>query len=84
MRFAIPKNRDNAILAMVLIGCMLVVAGVLGYWLWPYTFNSWLVFAGKVPKVQGWHGFLLGIFPPTGGIMIPVAVITWILMIVLN
>jgi len=57
--------------------------GIIGIWVWPYTLNTWLIFAGKTAKVLWWHGFLLGVCPPLGMLGIFSAIITWIAMLFL-
>lgn len=61
----------------------LTLSGILGAFLWPYSINTWLVFFHKPPTIMWWHGFLLGYLPYFGQIIIPVAVITWVLMLFL-
>lgn len=58
----------------------LLISGIIGMFCWPYSLNSWLVFFGKVPSIVWYHGFLLGILPVFGQASIPIAIITWILM----
>lgn len=70
-------------LGIVGILLLLSLSGIVGAFCWPYTINSWLVFAGKAPVVLWWHGFLLGYVPGLGQISIGAAVITWILMLIL-
>jgi len=53
-------------------------------WLWPYTLNSWLEYAGKAPQVVWWQGALLGFVPYLGKLAIAAAVITWFLMMLLK
>lgn len=70
------------------IGCsgliiILAICTVIGALLWPYSINTWLVFFGKPPVVTWWQGALLGFCPGIGQITIPVAVITWVLMLFL-
>lgn len=70
------------------LGCLgiiflLCISGILGAFCWPYTFNSWLVYAGKQPQILWWHGFLLGYVPGLGQLSVPAAVITWIMMMFL-
>lgn len=62
---------------------LLSISGLLGMFLWTYTINSWLVFAGKEPLVVWWQGFLLGYVPWVGQFSIPAAIITWIAMLFL-
>ena len=66
------------------IVALLTLSGIVGAFCWPYTLNSWLVFAGKPPAILWWHGFLLGYVPGLGQMSIPAAVITWILMMFLR
>lgn len=60
---------------------IVLICSVIGGFLWPYTINSWLVVFGKEPAIGFWHGCLLGLCPIIGQITIPIAVITWILML---
>lgn len=57
---------------------MLLIVGVIGGVLWPYTINSWLEWNGHAPKVTFWHGFGLSFVPVVGQFSIPVAVVTWV------
>lgn len=60
---------------------LLILPGIIGALCWPYVFNTWLVYTGKSACVVWWHGFLLGFVPRIGGMAIPAAVTTWILML---
>ena len=71
-------------LGAAVIVVILSVSGIIGAFCWPYALNSWLVFLGKTPRVLWWHGFLLGYVPYLGQVSVPVAVITWILMLLLS
>jgi hypothetical protein len=51
---------------------ILLINGVISGLLWPYSINSWLVFFGKTPVIQFWHGFILGFVPWIGKATIPV------------
>lgn len=62
---------------------LMVLNAVVGGWLWPYTINTWLEFAGKAPSVVWWQGALIGFVPYLGHATIPAAIITWILMLFL-
>lgn len=62
---------------------VLAVSACIGGFLWPYTLNTWLHFFGKPESIMFWHGALLGFCPIIGQVSIPVAVITWILMLFL-
>lgn len=65
------------------VAIILVISGLIGGFLWPYTINAWLVFFGKAPSVVFWHGVLIGFCPWLGQASIPAAVVTWILMLFL-
>lgn len=67
----------------IIIAIILVIFGVIGGFVWPYTLNTWLVFFGKAPTITFWNGVVLGIVPFIGQVSIPAAVITWILMLFL-
>ena len=66
---------------LVYVGVVFVCFGIfaaIGYLCWPYSINTWLVWADRPPAVQGWHGALLGCAPVAGQLSIPAAIITWI------
>lgn len=50
----------------------------LSSWLWPYTINTWLVWADKEPCMVWWHGALIGLVPGIGQSSPMAAIITWI------
>lgn len=52
--------------------------------LWPYTINTWLVYAGREPVITFWHGMILALVPYLGQLTVPAAVITWILMLFIS
>lgn len=70
------------------LGCgmillILLVTAIIGSFLWPYSINSWLIYLGKAPKVTWGQGFLIGAIPYFGGLSVPIAFGTWILMLIL-
>jgi hypothetical protein len=65
----------------ILIG--LSISGIIGAFAWPYTINTWLIFAGKTAVVKWGHGFLMGYVPFLGQFAIPCVVLTWIIMLFL-
>ena len=69
---------------LIVVLIILVLSSLLGAWLWPYSINTWLVFLHRPPCVVGWQGALLGFCPFLGQATVPVAVITWILMLFLR
>ena len=62
---------------------IMIISAAIGAWLWPYSINTWLIFFDKTPQIVWWHGILLGFCPLIGQSTIPIAVITWILMLFL-
>ena len=63
------------------IGLLLfLILIALGAITWPYTVNTWLIYAGKEPQLLWWHGALMGIVPGFGQLAILGAIVTWILM----
>jgi len=62
---------------------IMLVTAIIGSLLWPYSINSWLAYIGKAPKVTWEQGFLIGAIPYFGGLCIPIAFCTWILMMIL-
>ena len=65
------------------IALFLGASALIGAYAWPYAINEWLVFAGKPPTVEHWHGALLGLVPGFGYLSVPAAAITWIAMLFL-
>jgi hypothetical protein len=61
----------------------LSISGIIGAFCFPYAINTWLVFFGKTASVLWWHGFLLGYVPWIGQASLPLAAVTWILMLIL-
>lgn len=68
----------------IIIGVIVLICAILGAWLWPYTINTWLIYAGREPCVMAWHGALLGFCPFIGQATVPAAIITWVLMCILG
>jgi hypothetical protein len=60
------------------IAIILIISIIVGGWLWTYSINSWLVYAGKTPSIKFWQGALIGCVPYIGQLSIPIAVGTWI------
>lgn len=61
-----------------IIICLLFSIGVL---LWPYSINTWLIYAEKPPFIEWWMGGLMGLVPGLGQSCIPIAFITFIAML---
>ncbi len=59
------------------------ISGIVGMFCWPYTINTWLIFAGKPIAVVWWQGFLMGMIPKFGKFSLPFAVATWIILMFL-
>lgn len=67
-------------------GCLifvLIISAIIGAYTWTYSINTWLTYFGKEPSIVWWQGSLIGFVPYLGQASIPVAVITWILMLFL-
>lgn len=62
----------------------LVIGALVGAVLWPYTINAWLVFFHKPPTVVWWQGAIIGFLPIIGHATVPVAFVTWVLMMFLS
>lgn len=62
---------------------VMIISIAIGAVLWPYTINSWLIFFGKAPTIVWWQGALIGFIPVIGQATVPVAFITWVLMLFL-
>lgn len=65
------------------IAIVMLISAVIGALLWPYSINSWLLFVGKPASITWWQGALIGFIPFIGQATIPVAFITWVLMLFL-
>lgn len=59
------------------------ISAIIGGFCWPYTVNTWLVFFDKEPIMVFWQGAVMGLVPLVGQTSLPVAVITWVLMLFL-
>jgi hypothetical protein len=70
-------------LCLTIIVIALIISAVIGSFCWTYSINAWLVFFGKSPVLTWWQGALIGFVPYVGQASIPVAAITWILMLFL-
>jgi hypothetical protein len=66
---------------LTVIVSILIASAILGGFLWPYTLNSWLSYAGKPPTISFWVGALLGACPCIGQLSIPAAVATFVLLL---
>ncbi len=79
------KSRDDVgclgVLVVMLV--LAIVSATIGAFCWPYSLNTWLVYCGKTAKVLWWHGALMGLIPGVGYLSIPVAILTWIVMLFL-
>ena len=51
---------------------------------WPYVMNSWLEFAGREPTAVWWMGAILGLYPRFGYVSLPLAGLTWVLLLFLG
>lgn len=67
----------------IVILVFLAISAVIGGFCWTYSINAWLDFFNKDGGIVFWQGCLLGFVPYLGQASIPVAVITWILMLFL-
>ena len=69
----------KALVILVVVAGLVLVSGAC----WCYAINTWLVFLGNDAVLKLWQGCLIGLVPAFGQLSIPVAVITWILMLFL-
>lgn len=67
----------------IVLFMVLGISFAIGAVLWPYTINTWLVYAGKPASIEWWMGGLIGLVPGLGQFSFPAAVITWIIMLFL-
>lgn len=66
----------GTILVIIIIACFAI-----GALLWPYTINTWLIYADKQPVLEWWMGGLMGLVPGLGQSCILAAFITFIIML---
>ena len=76
------KRNSGNMLIVLLIGS--IIGFVIGGFLWTYTINTWLAYAGKESSIVFWQGGLIGFVPYLGHFAIPASVITWVLMLFLG
>lgn len=62
---------------------VLTISGIIGSIFFPYSINAWLKYFGKPEVVTWWQGLFLGYIPYFGYLSIPLAFITFILMLFL-
>lgn len=67
-----------------ILAILVVISFALGTILWPYTINTWLIYADKQPAFEWWMGGLMGLLPGVGQASIPAAIITFIPMLFLG
>ena len=80
---AIKLNTEDALgigCGIITVVIVVLISVIVGAVCWPYTINTWLVYAGKPPQLLWWHGALIGFVPGIGQLSIPLAVATWLLM----
>lgn len=60
-----------------------LVSFAIGAVLWPYSIDSWALYFGHAVSIPWYAGGVLGIIPVVGQASIPVAAVTWVLMMIL-
>ena len=68
---------------MRLTGFMIGMAlsTIAGGILWPYTIETWAGILNKPAEIVYWQGALLGFCPIIGQLTIPIAAVTWLLVL---
>ena len=82
------SNREAGLIGIFgasFVAMLLFLGGsaIIGAFLFPYVINSWLAFFGKLAVVTWWQGAIIGIIPGVGQTSIPLALATFILMLIL-
>jgi len=72
------------VMTMIALMVYIVIVGTIGAYLWPYTVNTWLKYAGKKPALSSNMGFVFALVPAVGWVCLPGAVITYIAMLFLQ
>lgn len=60
-----------------------LVSFAIGAVLWTYSIDSWALYFGHAVSIPWYAGGVLGIIPVVGQASIPVAAVTWVLMMIL-
>ena len=76
------ENAGKKFWIVVIIGS--IVSACIGAIVIPYIINTWLVYFGKQPIFKWYYGLILGLFPSFAELSIPLAIITWVLMMFLK
>ena len=80
----IKREREEAkatlVVLFIAMACLFIMSAIL----WPYTINKWLVYFGKSPVFKWYYGGFLSFFDFFNKIVIPAAILTWILMMFLQ
>ena len=66
---------------IIVFAIVMTISFAVGSFCWTYAINEWLLFLGKTPQIVWWQGGLIGFVPFLGQLSIPIAVLTWILML---
>jgi len=78
---SVPPSRVKAgCITLIFVICMFFI---IGCFTWTYSINTWLLYFEKDQSIKWYMGGLIGIIPAFGQLSIPVAIITWILMLFL-
>ena len=62
---------------------VVLVSFAIGAVLWPYSIDSWALYLGHATSIPWYAGGVLGIIPGVGQMSIPVAAVTWVLMMII-
>ena len=62
----------------IVIGIFWLLSGAIGSFLWPYSINTWLMWADKAQACTAWDGFFIGLIPILGSWSILASLGTWI------
>ncbi len=63
------------------IAALVVALIVINGACWQYAINAWLVFFEKETAIKLWQACIVGLIPGLGQAGIPVAGVTWIIML---
>ncbi len=62
----------------------ILVYALLGAVCFPYAINAWLRFFGREGRVRWWQGLLIGLCPFIGTLSVPLAVLTFIILLFIS
>ena len=77
------NSKEIGITSFVFLLSIAFLSFVCGAIVWPYIITTWAIYLGKTVVVAWWQGGLIGLVPGFGHMGVPLAILTWVLMLIL-